>query len=168
MMTNITDFHEIKNGHDRMAAICERIKTCPEFRKQVEENCNPSEEQKRRRHRLYMKRRRDKDPCFRLLTNMRGRLCAAVKSSKGNREYKTRETFGCSIEELRNHLESKFTEGMSWKNYGEWHVDHIKPCRLFNLSIKAEAMECFHYTNLQPLWAMDNFVKSGKYDLAKV
>ena len=52
--------------------------------------------------------------------------------------------------------------GMTWDNYGEWHIDHIKPCSSFNMLIEEERKRCFHYTNLQPLWAIDNIKKSDK------
>jgi len=71
---------------------------------------------------------------------------------------------GCSMEQLRKHLEEQFAAGMSWENYGKWHMDHIKPCASFDLSREAEQHKCFHYTNLQPLWAKDNLRKSAKYE----
>ena len=52
---------------------------------------------------------------------------------------------------------------MSWGNYGKWHVDHIRPCASFNLVNEEEQKKCFHYTNLQPLWAKDNLSKGSKY-----
>lgn len=51
---------------------------------------------------------------------------------------------------------------MIWENYGEWHIDHIIPCSAFNLEDREQALRCFHYTNLQPLWAQDNLSKSNK------
>lgn len=63
--------------------------------------------------------------------------------------------------QLKKHLEIKFTKGMSWENYGKWHVDHIKPCAKFDLTKESEQRKCFHYTNLQPLWAIDNFKKGA-------
>ena len=68
---------------------------------------------------------------------------------------------GCTIPYLRGYLEGKFKEGMTWENYGSWHVDHIKPCASFDLTKKEEQEKCFHYTNLQPLWALEN-IKKGK------
>jgi hypothetical protein len=59
-------------------------------------------------------------------------------------------------------LEKQFTKGMNWKNYGKWHIDHIKPCASFDLSLEHEQKLCFHFTNLQPLWAKDNIRKSDK------
>ena len=64
---------------------------------------------------------------------------------------------GCSPEELKTHLESLFTEGMTWQNYGEWHVDHIRPICSFTTE---EWEQVNHYTNLRPLWAEDNLAKS--------
>ena len=55
------------------------------------------------------------------------------------------------------------TEGMSWENHGDWHVDHIRPCCSYDLTIEEEQKKCFHYTNLQPLWAEENLSKGGAY-----
>ncbi len=72
------------------------------------------------------------------------------------------ELIGCSISDLKSHLESNFMEGMSWGNYGlgGWHIDHILPCVVYDLNDPEEQMKCFHYTNLQPLWAKTNFDKN--------
>lgn len=72
---------------------------------------------------------------------------------------------GCSIEELKSYLESKFQIGMTWGNWGVngWHLDHVKPLSSFNLSDAEEFKQACHFTNLQPLWAKDNLVKYNKY-----
>ena len=71
---------------------------------------------------------------------------------------------GCSIEELKICLESKFQEGMSWDNWTSdgWHIDHIKPLASFDLTDRNQLIQACHYTNLQPLWAKDNFSKGDK------
>jgi hypothetical protein len=70
---------------------------------------------------------------------------------------------GCSSwDELKNYLEKQFTCGMNWENMGEWHIDHIIPCSSFDLTNIEQQMKCFHYSNLQPLWAKDNLSKSNK------
>lgn len=97
---------------------------------------------------------------FKLIKNLRGRVYSAVKGL--DKSASTITLVGCSIDELKNYLSSKFTEGMSFENYGKWHIDHIKPCASFDLSIKSEQKICFHYTNLQPLWAKDNLIKNNK------
>ena len=74
------------------------------------------------------------------------------------------ELLGCTYEQLLDHLSSQFTEGMTWDNYGEWHIDHIRPCASFDLLDTEQQRQCFHYTNLQPLWALDNLRKGATYD----
>ena len=69
---------------------------------------------------------------------------------------------GCSVEDFKNYFENKFKEGMIWENYGKWHIDHIRPCVSFDLTKVEEQKKCFYYTNLQPLWAKENHIKSGK------
>lgn len=110
----------------------------------------------------YKKERLKNDLNFRLTENLRSRLYKALKGFSKSKS--TKELIGCSIEELKIHIESQFTKGMTWENYGKWHIDHIKPCSLFNLTLKEEQEKCFHFTNLQPLWEEDNLRKSNKYE----
>ena len=98
------------------------------------------------------------DPGFRVLQNIRRRLHKML--TQGKKVERTIELVGCSVAELMAHLESTFTEGMSWKNYGAWHVDHIKPCAKFDFNIPLHRKVCFHYSNLQALWAKENLSKS--------
>ena len=83
-----------------------------------------------------------------------------------NNEYKTKHTIeylGCTIEEYRVYLESKFTPEMNWENYGTyWEIDHIKPIDSFNLNNPEELNKCFHYNNTQPMYWKDNREKSNK------
>jgi len=97
---------------------------------------------------------------FRIKHYLRSRLRKALKGI--NKSKSTRKLIGCSIEQLKNHLESQFKPGMSFSNYGKWHIDHIKPCFSFDLSKAEEQAKCFHYTNLQPLWAEEN-LRKNKY-----
>lgn len=80
---------------------------------------------------------------------------------KGYKSARTEDLIGCTIPELRLHLESKFKEGMSWENHSitGWHVDHIVPCDSFDLTSPEEQKKCFHYSNLQPLWYDENIRK---------
>ena len=105
--------------------------------------------------------KRKNDPVFKITTNLRNRVCKTIQ--KGYKSAKTLELLGCSREELMAHIESQFTEGMSWDKYGTFHIDHIKPCSAFNLLDPEEQRKCFHYTNLQPLWAIDNLKKGATY-----
>ena len=72
------------------------------------------------------------------------------------------ELVGLTAEDLKKYIESKFKEGMSWDNYGKWHLDHIKP--LHHSENEEDLLKLNHYTTLQPLWAEDNLKKNRKYD----
>jgi len=100
---------------------------------------------------------------YKLSHNLRIRVRLALQNK--DKTKRTLELLGCSIDFLKQHLEAKFQPGMNWNNYGYygWHVDHIRPCASFDLSKSEEQRKCFNYTNLQPLWAKDNFSKKDKY-----
>ena len=110
---------------------------------------------------IYKTRKRKNDINFRLLANLRTRIWYALKYNQKNTF--TIKLIGCSIFELKQYLKSKFQVEMTFDNYGKWHIDHIKPCSSFDLSKESEQKKCFHYTNLQPLWAKDNLKKYNKY-----
>lgn len=82
----------------------------------------------------------------------------------------TLELLGCTIEHLRAHLEAQFTDGMSWDNYGVhgWHIDHKRVCASFDLSDPEQQRQCFHYTNLQPMWAEENWSKNSMHEGARI
>jgi hypothetical protein len=109
----------------------------------------------------YYRNRRKKDIAWRLLTNVRTRINHALKG-KVKKSNKTKELIGISIEELIKYIESKFKKGMSWEKRHLIHIDHIKPCASFDLTKPEEQARCFHYTNLQPLWASENLAKGSK------
>jgi len=109
------------------------------------------------------------DVHFKLKKRLSGRIYTALR--KNQKSKKTMQLIGCSIEFLKQHLAKQFTKGMTWDNHGngwngkkEWHIDHIIPCDAFDLSKPSEQRKCFHYTNLQPLWAPDNLKKGNKND----
>ena len=97
---------------------------------------------------------------------LRAKVSTGLKSKSEIKLNIYNELIGCSINELKAHLESKFQDEMTWDNYGNggWHIDHKKPCQDFDLTDAEEQKKCFHYKNLQPLWAMDNFFKNGKHN----
>lgn len=114
------------------------------------------------RKREREKERRQTDVNYKIKKNLRGRIYKAVKQNIKSES--TMILIGCSVEELKIYLSSMFTEGMNWNNYGKWHIDHIKPCASFDLSDPVQQKECFHYSNLQPMWAIENIRKSSSYD----
>jgi len=100
-----------------------------------------------------------KQPHIQIRINVRVRTREALK---GRKRASTEKMLGCTWEELRKHLERLFTKGMSFDNYGLWHIDHILPCASFDLTDPEQQRICFHYSNLQPLWAADNLSKGAK------
>ena len=98
---------------------------------------------------------------FKLSKGLRTRLWSAIKDNQ--KTGSAVKDLGCSIDELKSYLESKFLPGMNWDNYGlyGWHIDHIKPLASFNLSDRKQLLEACHYTNLQPLWANENLSKGS-------
>jgi hypothetical protein len=155
-------YYEI-NKTDIIAHVCEYQKT-PEVREARKNWVNV--ENRREYMRIYANERRKSDVEFRILGNLRGRVGSAVKL-KAKKAAKTTVLVGCSMDQLLTFLEAEFTEGMTWENMGEWHIDHIRPCASFNLEDPEEQKKCFHWTNLQPLWAADNFAKSDRLDWVK-
>jgi len=113
---------------------------------------------KDRRNEIRRKRYAE-DESFRLQVKISNRFHRCVKDLG---QYGFVEVLGCSLEELRVHLEASFQAGMSWDNYGKWHIDHMRPISSFDLSDPVQVRECFRYTNLQALWAIDNLRKSNK------
>ncbi len=114
----------------------------------------------RQKDRVRQKFREESDLNFKLKRRLRTRLRQAILQN-----YKSGSAIsdlGCPISKLKSQLESQFQEGMSWDNYGEWHIDHIKPLAKFDLTDRTQFLEACHYTNLQPLWAKDNLRKSCK------
>ena len=99
------------------------------------------------------KDRRDNDPIYKMKINIRRRIRKFIINKIGN----TTDILGCSYYDVRVHISNNFKEGMNWDNYGEWHIDHIKPLAL--AKTKEETYKLCHYTNLQPLWAIENLQK---------
>ena len=108
----------------------------------------------------YNKNKRKVNTLFKLRCNLSTRTNIALKNKKYIKSKTTLDMLGCDLDTAKAHLEKQFTKGMSWENYGEWHIDHIIPCA--SVKTEEELIKLFHYTNLQPLWAADNMSKGKK------
>ena len=118
-----------------------------------------SEYHQKNKEKIAAKRRKRyaTDPTFKIRTILHARLNHALNGTA--KAHKTLELLGCTAEHVRFHIESQMTEGMTWENI---HIDHIQPCASFDLASADEQRKCFHYTNLQPLFASDNLRKSDQ------
>lgn len=124
--------------------------------------------QANRRHLAdYRKQLKESDPNFKVACSLRSRISTLIRESGVKKEVRSTILLGCSIDEFRQHLENQFVGGMSWSNYGKWHIDHIIPCSSFDLTKTEEQKECFHYTNQRPLWAIDNLRKGDRVYISK-
>jgi hypothetical protein len=114
--------------------------------------------------RTYEKTRKYNDPLYKLIANFRTAIYQVLKENNIQKNGHYFEVLQYTPEDLIVHLENQFTDGMSWENYGEWHVDHLLPISLHNIQEigDEEFMKCWSLSNLQPLWADENIRKSNK------
>lgn len=115
-------------------------------------------------HSAYVKRRNKVDPFFLLSNNLRTRLSMAIKVKSWHKDSKFKEYIGCGKDELIKHIESQWKVGMNWENYGNkagsWNIDHIYP--LSKAATELELIKLCHFSNLQPMWSIDNYKKGNR------
>ena len=132
-----------------------RLKNIEQVRKSANiYNRKESTKQKRQQRKIV-------DPNYKLAYLLRARVSHAIRRSYGPKSLTTIELLGCSIDDCRRYLESRFKEGMTW-NSANWHIDHIIPISSFDLTNIEDQKKAFHYTNLQPLFAEENLKKSNR------
>ena len=125
------------------------------------------EKAKRRAWNQAHVQRKQNDPNFHLARRIRARIRVAIRKCYGKKAAKSMALLGCSIEEARRRIEAQFQPGMSWELFvqGKIHLDHKKPCILFDLTKESEQRACFNISNLQPLWSVDNLKKGASFPL---
>lgn len=140
-----------KNNYDH------RKKYMDEYRLKNKEKINEVK-------RTYQKHKRHTDPIYKLICNFRTAIYQVLKENNVQKNGHYFDVLKYTPEELITHLESKFIDGMNWDNYGEWHVDHIKPISSFNIIEIGddEFMRCWTLENLQPMWGIENIKKGNK------
>lgn len=114
----------------------------------------------------YEREKRRNNPTYRLICNTRTALWTCLKEANINKNKSTFDLLGYTVQELINHLEKQFTDGMSWDNYGEWHVDHIIPIKSFNFKSASDYdfFKCWSLENLRPMWATTREVNGKLYE----
>lgn len=150
--------NEYDKKFNNIRSIRDKTQSSKEYRKKY---ISDNKEWWRKYEREYRNSRREEDIFFRIKGNMSSRLAGLVR---GDNYPSTLELIGCDKEYFLNYIQSKFTEGMGWDNYGlkGWHIDHIIPLSSFNILDENELKRACHYTNLQPLWWGDNLKKGNK------
>lgn len=115
--------------------------------------------------REYQRKKCAEDPRYRLAARTRTAVWTCLKEANVAKYRSTFDLLGYTLSELINHLEPLFASGMTWENYGEWHVDHKRPMSSFKFESHddSEFKECWALSNLQPLWGPDNLSKGPRY-----
>jgi hypothetical protein len=145
-------------------------RTAPVFKKYYEDNKEKialrNKKYRNNRGTNLKKLRYKNDIKYKLGVLLRSRINHALKNNQ--KSGSAVSDLGCSIEEFKKYLESKFQEGMNWHNHGKfgWHIDHQIPVASFDLTDREQFLKAVHYTNLQPLWWYENLSKNGKRELA--
>jgi hypothetical protein len=119
-----------------------------------------NKEKRNIRNKKRAKERRKEDSLYKLKSNLRARIYFILKFNRLNKEESSRNILGASYLTVKKHLEKQFKKGMTWDNYGEWHVDHVIPFK--TAKTEDDIMNLCHYTNLQPMWGKENMSKGGK------
>jgi len=110
--------------------------------------------------RKYKQKKRATDPAYLIRDRVRNLTTQAFRVRKYSKRSRTHELLGCDWDFLKNHIEKQFRDGMSWENRDKWHIDHIMP--LATATSQEELEKLCHWTNLKPLWAIDNLKKKKK------
>jgi hypothetical protein len=168
-----------KNPHMVSSVRLKKYRENPEFLKKEKERRklyyqNNIEKERESRKQYYYKNKKTErkknnewkknnlknNPLERIKKNIRDRIREFLTGE--NKSKRTFDIIGLDKEKFKSYIENKFTEGMTWENYGQWHLDHVKP--LYLSENEEDLIKLNHYTNLQPLWAEDNLKKNRKYD----
>ena len=140
----------------KIAALLSQKKSNYKYQKKYHKESGKKFPERRKRHYQTIK----DCPSFKLKRKIHGAINRGIKGGEIN--LNIQNILGCSKGDLIKHLQSKFKKGMTWENYGEWEIDHIKPMSLaFDLN---DVKVLNHYTNLQPLWREENNLKGNTYE----
>ena len=123
--------------------------------------------QKSDEFRLQIKKwqkKQPKDSHFKIASALRASIAGALKRQGIRKHRRTDELLGTDKITARKHIDFLFKPGMTWKNHGQWHIDHKIPCASFDLKCPVQQLACCYYKNLQPLWAIDNMKKGAKLE----
>jgi hypothetical protein len=118
--------------------------------------------QKNRQHMIEYYRNYRRNPQALMASRLRSRIGVALRNCGVKKAKKSFKLIGCDGDFLVSYIQARFKTGMSWNNRGLWEIDHKIPCARFDLTKESEQKACFHYSNLQPLWKIENRQKHNK------
>lgn len=165
-------FHRCKRDSSGLVSKCKECRVIKSkdrynskkeiIKKRTNKYYHENKEEIRPARRRYTAIKRSTDPFYSMKRRLRNRLYCALRETSWKKNTKFTEYIGCTLAELKNHIENQFTDGMSWVILmtGAIHLDHIIP--LSSAKTQEELYKLCHYTNIQPLWAIDNIRKSNK------
>src|SRR3990167_543512 len=146
-----------------------RLENKNEIAEHMKEYRLKNKEKRRMRANKYYTVKYQSNISYKLSKNLRTRLYLALK--RNQKAGSAVRDLGCTIDEFKFYIEGQFQQGMTWDNWSidGWHIDHNIPLVFFDLSDREQFLRAVHYTNLQPLWSVDNYKKSDKiYDFASL
>lgn len=149
------ELSKFSKAADRLDGLSGQCKSCSKIKRD-------GKPRNKKYHRDWANNKYKTDIQYRIKSSVQARIRQALKNMW--KSARTVELLGCSIQQLKEYLENQFDEKMTWENHGTyWHIDHRKPCSWFDLSKPEQQLACFHYTNLQPLSAIENVRKRDRY-----
>lgn len=167
---DVSEFNSNKRTNDGLCYCCRQCaskknqdlyeKNKDKIKAKVTEYYRNNKDKVRPSRQAYANRKLKEDPKYKLTRNLRNRLYYALEKKSWKKNTHFAEYIGCDLDSLKAHLEAQFSPGMTWDNYGKWHIDHIIP--LSSAKTPEEMYKLCHYTNLQPLWGGDNLSKGAK------
>lgn len=151
-----------RSGSHKFCAVCREVNDREKDRSRVRAQRARNLEFHRADSARRLRERRKREPKFAIAARMSAGIYQALREGKAGRRWE--HLVGYTLGDLIAHLERQFLNGMSWENYGEWHIDHIRPVSSFSYSSSddPEFLDCWALTNLRPLWAEKNMQKSSK------
>lgn len=157
---------EQRDAHNKKTA--DRVRNCIKSKARQKEWRDNNKDYVKEKHKQWMKttkgaellRKYRKYPVNRIKSNLRKRMRDLLRNAR-DEKMSVSGLIGCTSFQFKEYLEQRFKRGMTWDNYGTyWHVDHILPCASFDHTDKKQVAQCWHYTNLRPLRALENMIKS--------
>jgi hypothetical protein len=155
----------LKRGRERWAKNKDKYGAMNrEWQKNNQDYIKEYRKKTRPQRNIYERKKRAEDINYKIGKNMRLRMYQAIVGGGAKKYETTYKLLGCSKEFFKSYLENKFKPGMTWDNYtyNGWQIDHIIPIASFDLSKEGDQKKCFHYTNCQPLWRIENQSKGDK------